>query len=161
MTKSTYFLASSLFCCHFASFKMRQDPKETKHQDYLPNEKHIKFPFKRKGLTSHNVKFVKCLLVNNNGQFKVDNKPTILHLFNHSDLQLLHIWPCFGHGSFGPHGSFQPNLIRRFGLMFNQSLAVWWGSVRQVWVCLVVRVACGGLIRVGREENLAWAGRVK
>ena len=40
----------------------------------------IKFPFKRKGLTSHNVKFPKCLLENNNGQFKVDNKSTILHL---------------------------------------------------------------------------------
>ena len=47
--------------------------------------------------------------------------------------------------------------------MFNQSLAVGWGSVRQVWVCLIVRVACGGLIRVGtqvREGNLAWVGRV-
>ena len=37
-----------------------------------------------------------------------------------------------------PHGSFQPNLVRRFGLMFNQSLAVGYGSVRQVWVCLVI-----------------------
>ena len=27
-------------------------------------------------------------------------------------------------GRFGPHGSFQPNLLRRFGLMFNQSLSV-------------------------------------
>ena len=47
--------------------------------------------------------------------------------------------------------------------MFNQSLAVGWGSVRQVWVCLVVRVACDGLIRVGtqvREGNLACEGRL-
>ena len=44
-------------------------------------ERIIKFPFKRKGLTSHNVKFLKCLLENNNGQFKVDNKSTILHHF--------------------------------------------------------------------------------
>ena len=66
-------------------------------------------------------------------------------------------------GRFGPHGSFQPNLVSRFGLMFNQSLAVGWGSVRQVWVCFVVRVACGGLITVStqlREGNLAWVGRV-
>ena len=42
--------------------------------------------------------------------------------------------------------------------MFNQSLAVGWGLV-----CLVVRVACGGVIRVGthvREGNLAWMGRI-
>ena len=38
----------------------------------------IKFPFKRKALTSHNVKFLKCLQDNNHGQFKVDNKSTIL-----------------------------------------------------------------------------------
>ena len=47
--------------------------------------------------------------------------------------------------------------------MFNQSLAIGWDSVRQVWVCLVVRVACGGPIRVGtqvRDGNLAWADRV-
>ena len=47
--------------------------------------------------------------------------------------------------------------------MFNQSLAVGWGSVRQIWVCLVVRVASGRLIRVGtqvREGNLAWVSRV-
>ena len=47
--------------------------------------------------------------------------------------------------------------------MFNQSLVVGWGSVKQVWVCLVVKVACGGLIRVGtqvREGNLAWVGRI-
>ena len=44
-----------------------------------------KFPFKKKGLTSHNVKFLKCLLENDNGQLKVDNKRTILHLFNHSE----------------------------------------------------------------------------
>ena len=41
----------------------------------------IKFPFKRKGLTSHNVKFLKWLLENYNGQFKLDNNSTILHLF--------------------------------------------------------------------------------
>ena len=59
--------------------------------------------------------------------------------------------------------SFQPNLVRRFGIMLNQSLAVGWGSVMQVWVYLVFRVACGGAIRVGtqvREGNLAWVGRV-
>ena len=58
--------------------------------------------------------------------------------------------------------SFQSNLVRRIGPIFNQSLAGW-GSVRQVWVCLVVRVACGGPIRVGtqvREGNLARVGRV-
>ena len=51
----------------------------------------------------------------------------------------------------------------RLGIIFNQSPAVGWGSVRQVWVCLVVRVASGGLIRVGTEVgegNLAWVGRV-
>ena len=41
----------------------------------------IKFPFKRKGLTSRNVKFLKYLLENSNGQFKADNKSTILHPF--------------------------------------------------------------------------------
>ena len=44
--------------------------------------------------------------------------------------------------------------------MFNQSLAVGWGSVRQVWVCLVVRVACGGLIRVGTQVIMGGQGRV-
>ena len=47
--------------------------------------------------------------------------------------------------------------------MFNQSLAVGWSSVMQVWVGLVVRVACGRLIRVGtqvRERNFAWVGKV-
>ena len=41
----------------------------------------IKFPFKRKGLTSQNVRFLKSLLEDNNGQFKEDNKSTTLHLF--------------------------------------------------------------------------------
>ena len=125
--------------------------------------KRIKFPFKRKGLTSHNVKFLKCLLENNNGQFKADNKSTILHIFNHSESPSS-IWNynisglALVTGRFGPHGSFQPNLVRRFGLMFDQSLAVGWGSDSQIWV---VRVACGGLIRVGtqiREVSLGGQG---
>ena len=105
------------------------------------NIEKIKFPFKRKGLTSHNVKCLKCLLENNNGQFKVDNKSTILQIFDHSQTPPS-IWYCYISGltlvtgRFGPHGSFQPYLVRRFGLMFNQSLAVGWDSVRQVWLCL-------------------------
>ena len=51
------------------------------HDFCLDKLKKIKFLFKRKGLTSRNVKFLKCLLENNNGQFKVDNKSTILHSF--------------------------------------------------------------------------------
>ena len=54
-------------------------------------------------------------------------------------------------------------LVRHYGLMFNQTLAVGLSSVTQVWVCLVIRVAFGGLISVGtqvREGNVAWAGRV-
>ena len=43
----------------------------------------IKFPFKRKGLTSHHIKFLKCLPENNNGQ--VDNKSIILHFSNQSE----------------------------------------------------------------------------
>ena len=47
--------------------------------------KEIKFPFKKKGLTSHNVKFLKCLLENNNGQFKVDSKSTIRKALHRSE----------------------------------------------------------------------------
>ena len=67
----------------------------------------IKFPFKRKGLISHNVKFLKGLVENNNGQFKVDNKSTILHLLTirkalHRSETTTYNMSCYGHGSFSP-----------------------------------------------------------
>ena len=63
--------------------------------------------------------------------------------------------PCLAlvTGRFGPHGSFKPNLVRRFGLMFNQFLAVGYrvaiGRFGCDWYWVgPVRVARGGLIRV-------------
>ena len=64
LTQNSIPLEGNHYCCYSEQFPFRMA------------DKIIKFPFKREGLTSHNVS-----LENNNGQFTVDNKSTTLHPF--------------------------------------------------------------------------------